>query len=324
MTKPLHGLGLAVALLLGACASTTTPTTNVAWEGEPPTRSFRFTYNAELPAPSADADMKMWLPVPVDTAEQDISNLSINSSHPYELNDLVEGSGRSIYIASTGEDITVSFSFDVTRQASAGGMSATAAELAAALEGSSMVPVDGKAGLMSASVPDGATAVETAEAIYRHTLDRMRYGKDEGGAWGRGDADWACDSRYGNCTDFHSYFMAVARNKGIPARFVMGFPVVGGDEPVAKVKGYHCWAYFYDEAEGWRPVDISEADKDPSKADFFFGNIDKDRVEVIGGRDIVLEPAPAAGALNLFIYPYAEVNGTMTRELTKSFSRENL
>ena len=30
-------------------------------------------------------------------------------------------------------------------------------------------------------------------------------------------------------------------------------------------------------AQGWRPVDISEADKDPSKADFFFGNIDKDR-----------------------------------------------
>ena len=324
MLQPILGRAAALSLALVAACASTTPVTNVVDQGEPSTRSFRFTYNAELPAPSADADMKMWLPVPVDTAEQSISNLSIDSSHAYELNDLVEGSGRSIHVASSGETITVSYSFDVTRRASAGGMSASAAELAAALEGSTMVPTDGKASLMSASVTDGASAVETAEAIYRHTLDRMKYGKPEGGAWGRGDADWACDSKYGNCTDFHSYFMAVARAKGIPARFVMGFPVVGGDEKVAKVKGYHCWAYFYDENEGWRPVDISEADKDPSKADFFFGNIDKDRVEVIGGRDVVLEPAPAAGSLNLFIYPYAEVNGKVTRELTKSFSRENL
>ena len=324
MKKPLFGLAAGLtALLAGACA-TTTPTTNIAFEGELPERSFRFEYHAELPAPSADADMRLWLPVPVDTVEQSIENVEVVSSHAFELNDLVEGSGRSVYVQSEGEDITVTISYDVHRRATVGGHSATAAELAEALTPDSMIPGDGKAALMSASIKDGGSAVETAESIYRHTLDRMKYGKPEGGAWGRGDADWACDSKYGNCTDFHSYFMAVARAKGIPARFVMGFPVAGGDEEVAKVKGYHCWAYFYDENEGWRPVDISEADKDPSKADFFFGNLDQDRVEVIGGRDVVLEPAPAAGSLNLFIYPHAEVDGKVTRELTKSFKRTNI
>jgi len=36
--------------------------------------------------------------------------------------------------------------------------------------------------------------------------------------WGRGDAKWACDAKFGNCTDFHSYFMGLARSKGPPAR----------------------------------------------------------------------------------------------------------
>ena len=309
--------------LVAACASTT-PVTNVAFEGTPPSRDFRFTYQTELPAEGAGDELRLWLPIPVNTAEQKISNLEIEASHDYVVNDLVEGTGRSLYVESTGEPIAVTISYDVHRMATAGGGTASATELAAALEADTMIPLDGKAGLMAASVNDGTSAVETAEALYLHTLDRMRYDKPAGGDWGRGDADWACDSRFGNCTDFHSYFMAMARAKGIPARFVMGFPIVGGDEETAKVGGYHCWAYFYDAAEGWRPVDISEADKHPDMAQFFFGNLDENRVEVIGGRDVQLDPAPAAGSLNLFIYPHAEVNGKSTRKLTKSFSRKNL
>jgi transglutaminase-like putative cysteine protease len=161
-------------------------------------------------------------------------------------------------------------------------------------------------------------------SLYEHTLERMKYDKPESQqGWGRGDAEWACDAKFGNCTDFHSYFMGLARVKGMPTRFEMGFPIPGGDEQEAKVGGYHCWAYVWIEGQGWMPVDISEADKHPDKTDFFFGTLDADRVTMTGGRDLVLTPSPAAGTLNFFVYPHAEVDGQKV-EATRSFKRINL
>lgn len=322
-------LALVAAGFLSACGSlqhnnVTAPTTNVAFDGTPPSRSFRFTYDVKVPAKSADDDLELWIPVPISTSEQEIANLDVKANHDYEIHDLEEGTGRSLHMSSKGEDLAVTVSFDVTRHATSGGGTATASELADDLEADSMIPVGGKVSAMAAGIDTAGTPVEVAHALYNHTRDRMRYDKPAGGDWGRGDAEWACDSRFGNCTDFHSYFMGLARTKGIPTRFVMGFPIPSKESGKTKVGGYHCWAYFYDEAEGWRPVDISEADKHPEKAGFFFGNLDEDRVEMIGGRDVLLNPTPKAGKLNLFIYPYLEVNGQESRELDKSFSIENL
>jgi transglutaminase-like putative cysteine protease len=325
-------LALVAAGLLSACAglqhnnvsAPPTPTTNVAFEGTPPARSFRFTYDVKVPAKSATDELELWIPIPVSTNEQEIADLSVEASRDYQVRDLVEGSGRSLHMSSVGEDLAVSVSFEVTRHATSGGGRATASELAGDLEANKLIPGGGKVSAMATALDTKGSPIEIAQALYNHTRDRMRYDKPAGGAWGRGDAEWACDSRFGNCTDFHSYFMGLARTKGIPTRFVMGFPIPAKESGTTKVGGYHCWAYFYDEVEGWRPVDISEADKHPEKAGFFFGNLDENRVEMIGGRDVLLDPAPAAGRLNLFIYPHLEINGTESRELTKSFWIENL
>ena len=69
--------------------------------------------------------------------------------------------------------------------------------------------------------------------------------KPAGGAWGRGDAVWVCDSRFGNCSDFHSLFISLCRSNGVPARFRIGFPI--GRQAQGRIGGYHCWAQF---AEG--------------------------------------------------------------------------
>jgi transglutaminase-like putative cysteine protease len=188
-----------------------------------------------------------------------------------------------------------------------------------------MIPLDGKVSAIAASmqIPDDPRAA--ARALYDHTLERMKYDKpDDGGGWGRGDAEWACDARYGNCTDFHSYFMGLARARGMAARFEMGFPIPAGDEEVAQVGGYHCWAYVWIEGHGWWPVDISEADKYPEKTDYFFGRLDPDRVTMTGGRDLQLEPAPAQGPVNFFVYPYVEIDGESSKAFTRSFQRTNL
>jgi transglutaminase-like putative cysteine protease len=134
----------------------------------------------------------------------------------------------------------------------------------------------------------------------------MKYSK-EGTGWGRGDSVWACDSRYGNCTDFHSLFMSLARAKEIPARFEIGF-MLPNDKPEGAVTGYHCWAYFFAN-ERWVPVDISEADKNPSLREYYFGNLTANRVTFSTGRDIVLTPPQTGDPINFFVYPYVEVHG---------------
>ena len=124
----------------------------------------------------------------------------------------------------------------------------------------------------------------------------------------QGDSVWACDSKFGNCSDFHSLFISMARGNKIPSKFEMGFPIPTkhGEGPVG---GYHCWAWFYPENKGWIPVDISEANRNPELKDYYFGNLPEDRVRFTTGRDIDLEPRQKGPALNFFIYPYAEVDG---------------
>ena len=82
------------------------------------------------------------------------------------------------------------------------------------------------------------------------------------------------------------------------------------DRGSGQIAGYHCWAEFYAKGIGWVPVDDSEAAKDPSRREYFFGAHDENRVEFTRGRDLVLNPLQAGEPLNYFVYPYAEADGT--------------
>ena len=182
-----------------------------------------------------------------------------------------------------------------------------------------LVPVTGVPAQLAASVAEReSTPLDKAHAIYDYVFANMRYDKT-GTGWGRGDALYACDAKKGNCTDFHSLFIAMARSQGIPARFEIGFPL-----PVAihsgEISGYHCWADFFEPQRGWIPVDISEAWQQPQKRSYFFGALDANRVQFTMGRDLRLSPAQEGPLLNYFIYPYVEVAGKEYSNVSQAFS----
>ena len=131
-----------------------------------------------------------------------------------------------------------------------------------------------------------------------------------GTGWGNGDAFWACSERYGNCTDFHSLFNALARSSGIPSRFEIGFSIPE-NHGRGSVGGYHCCAQFYLPGVGWVPVDASEAFKHPERREEFYGGQGADRIRFTTGRDLELGPAQKSGPLNYFIYPHVELAGEM-------------
>lgn len=182
-----------------------------------------------------------------------------------------------------------------------------------------LVPTSGvPADLAAEQTRNAATQLDKARAIYDYVFRTMRYDKS-GTGWGHGDTLWACDSKRGNCTDFHSVFLSMARSQQIPARFSIGFSLPG-DQHSAEIPGYHCWAEFYLDQLGWIPVDISEAWKHPELQNYFFGAHDANRFQLTTGRDLKLNPPQAGPPLNYFVYPYVEVDGKEYSNVSTDFS----
>jgi transglutaminase-like putative cysteine protease len=187
------------------------------------------------------------------------------------------------------------------------------------LQPDALVPVTGLPAELATKVTEGKTdPLDRARAIYDYVFSTMRYDKT-GTGWGHGDVLYACDAHKGNCTDFHSLFIAMARSQGIPARFEIGFPLPP-DKHSGEIAGYHCWSDFYVDGKGWIPVDISEAWKHPEKRNYFFGSHDVNRVQFSMGRDLQLNPPQAGKPLNYFVYPYVEVDGKEFSNVDLEFS----
>lgn len=170
-----------------------------------------------------------------------------------------------------------------------------------------LVPTSGKALAMLDMRQLEQEPLALARQLYDVVDEHVVY-KKEGTGWGRGDTEWVCESGYGNCTDFHSLFISLARSQGLPSRFEIGFSIPT-NKTAGPIAGYHCWAWFHIQDRGWIPVDISEADKHPELKDYYFGNLTADRVMFSTGRDLELVPKSAHEPLNFFIYPYIEVGG---------------
>lgn len=182
-----------------------------------------------------------------------------------------------------------------------------------------LVPITGLPAELAAKVTAGKpSTLDKARAIYDYVFDNMRYDKT-GTGWGHGDVLYACDAKKGNCTDFHSLFIAMARSQRIPSRFEIGFPLPA-DKHSAEIAGYHCWAEFFDPQHGWVPVDISEAWKNPVRKDYFFGAHDTQRIQFTMGRDLKLNPPQSGDPLNYFVYPYVEVGDKPYPNISNEFS----
>lgn len=154
--------------------------------------------------------------------------------------------------------------------------------------------------------------IRAARTTYDWLIKEFTYNWQAKGA-GIGDVRWACDSKTGDCSDYHSMFIALMRNVGIPADHEFGFPIRTAAAE-GRIASYHCWARFHVDGIGWIPLDASEADKHPELFDYNFGSQSANLLKFTHGRDINLVPQQAGPALNKFIKPYAEIDGTPIAE----------
>lgn len=286
---------------------------------------FQFNYQITIPKIPAGKQISLWVPYPKEDLHQKILQFSVDSPFSWTLNEEQKFGNKMIYTQwlSKGKTETITYHYKIRRSPSEGvhgttHLDGTYLDPKLYKKTSPSLPFTSKIKNMAKEQVKGINSKHLKiRSIYDHVVKIMSYNK-EGTGWGKGDPIWACSAKGGNCTDFHSLYIALARTQGIAARFKIGFPMPNHLNKT-KIPGYHCWAEVFDPTTGWIPLDASEAKKSGLKNNFF-GNIPSDRISFSIGRDLTLEPPQRSGPINYFIYPYAEVDGKKTEKIKKEFT----
>jgi transglutaminase-like putative cysteine protease len=308
----------AILLLIGATAFAADPLGPAALGS----RTVRLTYEARVKVPDGASTVELWLPLPREEDQSVLALAVAGSGHPAVVT--LPGSGdRAAYlrVERPAGVVTLTETATVRRREVRATPSASSAWLAdvdvaayaADLGENGVIRIDDEVRAIARRETRGkTTVVAQARALYDWVYDHMQYDKSVPG-WGLGDIAYCLKVGKGNCTDFHTLFIALARASGIPARWNIGFPLAYGDgkdgAAPQQVAGYHCWAEFYAPGAGWVPVDISEARKHPELKDYFFGGLSGNRILFTRGRDLVLDPGSDGKRLNYFVYPIARADG---------------
>lgn len=278
-------------------------------------RHFELNYSFSVRVTDPGKPLDIWFPIAQSNEFQQVKIVAQSGDLPLKEASEPEY-GNKMFYAHTDKADQAEYHFtvkyDVVRLEHLAPVSvkkpASEKELARFLQADKLVPITGKpAELAAEQVKPGMSDLEKGHAFYTYVFNTMKYDKT-GTGWGKGDTLWACDSKRGNCTDFHSVFISMARSQKIPARFEMGLSLPEGQNE-GQIAGYHCWAEFYTRERGWYPVDISEAWKHQEKKDYFFGAHDVNRVQFSMGRDIELSPRQHGDRVNYLIFPYVELDG---------------
>ena len=267
---------------------------------------FEFDYRVKVPALAGPA--KIWIPLASSDDYQQVLVESIHGPEAVQTLDETKHGNKVLFVPLDPKDAgsSIEIQYRVARREKAP-YANTEEDVRAYLNPESLVPVTDTIREIAQKLVEGKpTDLVKARALYDHTIETMRYAK-YGEGWGRGDAVYACDAKHGNCTDFHAYFIALARSVGIPARFAIGASIPS-ERNDGGIDGYHCWAEFLADGKWW-PVDVSEADKNSRLAGYYFGHHPANRIELSRGRDLVVDPGPSSGSINFLAQPVLEVEG---------------
>ena len=304
---------LAVAAMAGRAAASPHPGRSFDPWRDP--AAYEIELRVELPRVASGGRWRVWVPLPSATHAQRVVGERIAA--PVDVERTADALGnRYAYLEAAGGAVVVRATVErfpdrgiPASRVRRGGVDDPARYLGPQRG----IPLDGPVAELARSAVEGRRGTaERIGAIFDLVVREMTYSK-RGRGWGRGDAVWACNARRGNCTDFHSLLIAMARSQEIPARFVIGFPLPA-ERSSGEAVGYHCWAEVFDPDRGWLPVDASAA-KRSGRGRQYLGALPSDRVAFSRGRDLVLAPAQRGAPLRFVAGPYAQAPGGSVERL---------
>ena len=283
---------------------------------------FLFNYNITLPVISDSA--KIWIPLAASDDYQEIGLVKkeIPGKHKIIKDKTNQNTALLVTLSPNDSEKPITITYKVKRIEKGPYQDSLKID-PRYLQSSTLMPVGRRFRELAQEAigeKKGQSQLMKARAIYDYIIDHMKYMKY--GDYGRGDAIYACDTKTGNCTEFHSLFISMARSVGIPARFSIG-AAIPSDRDDGGIDGYHCWAEFYAEGKWW-PIDISEGNKYTALSTYYFGRHPANRIELSRGRDLTFTPGPVSGPINFMVYPILEIGGKpAVAKTTFTFIRNN-
>jgi transglutaminase-like putative cysteine protease len=284
---------------------------------------------------------KLWVPLPQETTYQKVSDFkfSSNATSAY-VTDKNSYKARTLYAEwKNGDEKLLEVTYTITTYERNADLSkATAStkypkDVVHYLKPTAHIPTSGKVKELALKITaEAKTPLDKAKAIYLWVTEHM-YRDNAVVGCGVGDAGKAIENNImgGKCTDISSVFVALLRSVGVPAREIFGIRLGSSryskacgssdENGLAKITGAeHCRAEFYLDGAGWVPCDPADVAKviltekmtlnDPlikEVREYFFGNWEMNWMGYNTARDFVLAPTPAQKPLNMFGYPYGEV-----------------
>lgn len=305
-------------------------------------KSYRLTYQINLPTKGKRA--LLWLPLPdtTDTAYQFTQGSVWSGSTKKAKFHTIPKTNFPVFHAewrgSGPRNVTVS-SIVKTRNRSVNLQNYSGknnhkipAYIKHFLRSTKHAPLNGIVRMTASSITKTANArtpMEKARAIYDWVVDNA-YRDQAARGCGRGDIKYMLEKNKlgGKSADLNTLFVGLARASGIPARNQYGIRV---DESMThKCLGkfgnlsnaQHCRAEFYLAGLGWVPVDPADVHKlimdeglthdNPKVVALrknLFGSWEMNWVTFNHGDDIKLASNSIAGKLPFFMYPHAEISG---------------
>jgi hypothetical protein len=281
--------------------------------------------------PAGAKSITAWVPLPPNTNEQTLVDLTLDRYIPYALvseskenNEFLKLNLDSLKIG-TDSTITITVKMVLERKAYNALNSSTPRKdstnprlLIRYLWPDKLVPTKGAIAVEAQSVIGGLkNPADRARAIYENIARTVRYDKSGQGCC-RGDANNVLKTKAGDCADISSLFVGEARAVSLPTRFIMGLLLPEG-KTEGEISDYHCWAEFFLKNKGWIPADITQACKYPAKKDYFYGGLDANRIQFSVGRDIQIPDSHSEPA-NFIIFPYVEIDDKPYQNVTWKFS----
>ncbi len=342
------------------CLSAISLSPNILLADNSNIRRFKISYDFDIKSDEKNFLAKLWNPLPSNTAYQKVKFLNfkgnydkfdINSKNPYDAKTFYTYWKKSdkkklFHIDMEVETAYRTVKLDLIKKASYENLPISkSAKLY--LKPTAHIPINGKikekANELTKNITDRFKKVE---AIY-DWVTKVTFRDPSIIGCGIGNAGKMINSGYfgGKCTDISSLFVALLRAVGIPAREVFGIRL--GKSYFSKALGksdkngftdistwQHCRAEYYIQGIGWIPSDPADITKlelvenlkynDAKVQELKQRYIHSWEMNWIGfnhGRDFVLYPKPEQYPINMFGYPYGEVEDEVLNYYSpKSFS----